>query len=255
MAPHELHSAIAELAPHLTSLATDSFGNYLVSSIASFPAAHLAVFGALRGNVPRLMAHPQGSRVVQAALQQLPAAQVGVLVAELEGRTADVACSTHGSWSVVEAFKKTKALFVARELARETGRLATQQNGSRVVQRVLDDAAESGLDVSEFVDALLRLGAHRLAEVADDRFGNYVVQRALRHARTERQTRLVSALLPALVTLATSKCGSNVAEVLVSVASPAQLSASLGKITQERADELRAHTYGAYVMRTIDSRA
>merc|ERR1719473_88945 len=136
MAPHELLAAIDELAPHLTSLAANPFGNYLVSSMATLPAAHPAIFKALQGHVVRLMAHPQGSRVVQAALERLPPPQVANLVAELEGKVVDVACGTHGSWSVVAAYKHSGAGFVLREIAVEIGRLSVQQNGSRVVQRV-----------------------------------------------------------------------------------------------------------------------
>lgn len=150
--------------------------------------------------------------------------------------------------------KATRAPFILREIASEVGRLAVQQNGSRVVQKVLEEAAKTGADVSEPVDALLQLGPLRLAEVAEDRFGNYVVQLALKHSTHHRQMQLVAWLLPSIRALAISKCGSNVAEVVIALASPQQLGETCATFTLEEAEELRNHPYGSFVMAAIDRR-
>jgi len=255
MAPKELEMAVAELAPHLATLATNAFGNYLVSAMACLPAAHAAIQQALTGQLCRLMQHPQGSRVCQAAFERLPRPMVVALASELEGRVGEVACGTHGSWSVVAAHKHTRLPFVLAELARDIGRLATQQNGSRVVQRVLLDVAEHGEDVSHALDALLSLGAAGLAALAQDRFGNYVVQIALRHAQPKQRQRLLEALLPAFRSLALEKCGSNVAEVLVELATAEQLAGLRDGLGQGGVESLRAHAYGSYVVHALDGRA
>jgi len=253
MSPPELATALDELAPHLASLATNAFGNYLVSSMAALPLAHGAVHAALTGNVCRLMAHPQGSRVVQAAVQKLPSHLVAHLVAELEGRVCEVAVGTHGSWSVVAAYKACRAPFIPHELAADICRLSTQQNGSRVVQRVLGEAA-SGADVMGMVNALLLSGQRSVRALAEDRFGNYVVQLAIKHAHGHQQSQLVEALLPAFGVLAVSKCASNVAEVVVQHASGRQLATLREALGQRDADVLRSHMYGAYVMNALEAR-
>merc|ERR1719502_7081 len=80
MSPVRLQEACAELGPHLGELATNLFGNYLVSSMASLPEAQPWIERALRGRVIELMMHAQGSRVVQAAVVALPSHAVQALV-------------------------------------------------------------------------------------------------------------------------------------------------------------------------------
>merc|ERR550514_2315288 len=242
MHPEQLSAAVEELAPHLATLATNAFGNYLVSTMAYLPAAQEAIFHALQGHVCRLMQHPQGSRVCQAAVERLPAKSAQVLVEELRGRVSEVACSTHGSWSAVAAYKHTRASFLLEELATDIGKLAGLQNGSRVVQRVLLDAAQAGEDVAAPLDALLGLGPDRL------------VQLALRHAFGAQQLALMQVLLPSFRALAVEKCGSNVAEVVIELASEAQLQAVREGLGVEGAEELRGHAYGSYVMAQLDAR-
>lgn len=255
MPPAELAAAVDELAPHLGALATHPFGNYLVSSMAFLPLAQPAIHTALRGRLCALMQHPQGSRVCQAAFERLPQPAAASLVAELRGRVCEVACGTHGSWSVVACYRFTRAAFIAPELAADIARLATDQNGSRVVQRVLMDAIESGEDVSGPLGALLALGSEGLTRLALDRFGNYVVQIGLRHAPPQLAAQLHAMLVPTFRQLSTGKCGSNVAEVLVDLASPPQLSAIRTALGRDGALEaLRGHAYGVYVMASLDKR-
>ena len=199
------------------------------------------------------MQHPQGSRVVQAALERLPAHLSATLVDELEGRVSEVASGTHGSWSVVAAYKHTHKAFVLKELAHEIRWLSTQQNGSRVVQRVLAEAAQTGGDLTSPVEQLLNLGQTLLIHLAEDRFGNYVIQLALRHAPMHLKAQLLDILLPGFAALAVGKCGSNVAEVLVELASPMQVNAVRAALGVQ-AETLRAHVYGSYAMNALDAR-
>jgi len=254
MPSHELAGAVAELAPHLRALATDAFGNWLVSEMVKLPEAHAAVHAALRGQLCMLMQHPQGSRVCQNALQHLPPALGAHLVGELEGRVAEVAGGTHGSWSVVEAHKHTCAPFIVRELAADLPRLSALQNGSRAVQRVLVHAGARGEDLGAPLDRLLGLGAAGLAALAHDKFGNYVVQIALDQAPRAQRRALVALLLPAFRSLALDKFGSNVAEKLVELASAAQLAGVCEGLGVAGVDALRAHAYGSYVVNALDGR-
>lgn len=253
MPPGELIQAVDELGPHLANLATNAFGNYLVSAMADLRPAHQAIHSALTGNICRLMIHRQGSRVVQSALARLPANMSANLVDELEGHVSEVASGTHGSWSVVAAYQHTHKAFVLKELALEIRWLSAQQNGSRVIQKVLAEAAKTGGDLTSPVEQLLNLGQTLLIHLAEDRFGNYVIQLALRHAPMHLKAQLLDILLPGFAALAVSKCGSNVAEVLVELATPMQVNAvrvALGV----QAETLRAHVYGNYVMNALDAR-
>jgi len=256
MGPEELRTAIDELTPHVSSLATHSFGNYLVSTMASMPVAHPALYAAMRGRVTALMQHPQGSRVIQACFGNLAVAQTESLVGELVGRVVEVSLGTHGSWSVVAAYKATHAPFIVTELAAQVTKLAMQQNGSRVVQRVMSEAATAGCDVSELVHALLGLEAQTLVALAADRFANYVVQLALRGADAAARAQLIDAMMPFVFssTLSESKCGSNVAEMVIDLASANQIETARVSINEQAATMLRNHPYGKYVMVAFDRR-
>lgn len=255
MSPARLQDACDELAPHLAALSFDTFGNYLVSNMATLPQAHAAIAAALRGRVVELATHAQGSRVLQAVLEALPAVMVGELVGELEGHVVEVAAKTYGSWSVCTAYKATLAPFVLREIAISVRELSVLQDGSRVVQRVLPEAAKHGVDISIVLDALVALGRD-LGRLAADPYGNYVVQVALRlvEGDTGRQHKLVTLLLPSLPTLSTSKAGSNAAEAVLSCLSADLLPEARRLLTQEGGGDLASHRYGMHVMTALHRR-
>ena len=76
------------------------------------------------------------------------------------------------------------------------------------------------MDIADAVQALLD---GELAYLAAHQFGNYAVQTALRHCQQAQREAMLSALLPHLLPLSSCKHGSNVAEMVLLRASPAQL--------------------------------
>ena len=255
MSPARLQAACEELAPHLGELCTHIFGNYLVSRMAALQPAQPALIAALTGRVVELMKHAQGSRVVQAALDALPPSVVGNLIAELQGHVVECAETTNGSWSVVAAFKHTHASFIVAEVASAVMRLSTQQSGTRVVQRILPEATSHEVDVTPVLRALVAAGPKQLAALADDQYGNYVVQISLRisSATPVLQARLVELMLPSLPSLSTSKAGSNVAEMLISCAGACQIRQARDRL-DSCATDLSTHCFGKHVMQTLQKR-
>lgn len=246
--PARLQAAVDELAPHLAELATHRFGNYLVSSMCSFEVAHPPLAAALAGKVIALIQHAQGSRVVQAALEALPAHEVASLVDELRGHVAAVGANTHGSWGVVAAYNHTHAPFLLEEAMRDLPHLAAHIHGSRVIQRILPEAASHGVDLSGALAALTSMGEQSLSQLACDQYGNYVVQHGLRLAPIG--STLVDLLLPSLRAMALTKCGSNVAEVLISRCSNKQIEDA--SLRLEDSDGLIAsHCFGKHVMHAL----
>lgn len=219
MSDTQLQGACDELAGHLLELATHPFGNYVVSKLASRSQAHGAVFAALRGHVVELLKHPQGSRVVQAAFAELPAADGHALVDELDRHVLECALDTHGSWGVCVAFKNSHAPFIVAQVAKHINALCTQQHGVRVVQQVLHEAAAASMDISAAVASLLE---GEMSYLAAHPFGNYAVQAALRHAVPTQRLTMLEGLLPNILHLATSKHGSNVAEMVLMLSNDEQ---------------------------------
>jgi len=253
MSPVRLQAACDELGPHLGDLASNLFGNYLVSSMAALPEAQPWVEKALRGRVVELMKHMQGSRVVQAALDALPQRAAEGLVDELQGHVASTAMSVNGSWSVCTAFKVTKAHFIVREIAESIGLLATHQSGSRAVQKILPEAASHEVDTQCILVALNATSTDELSRLAVDQYGNYVIQHALRIALPAARAELVALLLPALPKLATSKAGSNVAEAVIGCATPQQLGTA-GSLLQGCGIDLATHCFGKHVISALQRR-
>lgn len=255
MSPARLADAIDELAPSLTELCTHTFGNYLVKGMVELPQAQAAIAAALTGNVVKLAAHAGGSRVFQAALKALPGATVAALVAELRGHVADVAQKTNGSWSICEAFNATHAPFIPAEIAAAVAELSVTQDGSRVVQRVLDRGAFHGADVAAIVDAVIAMGAE-VGRLANHPFGNYVVQKALVATQDGRmrQSALVALLLPFLLTLSTSKAGSNAAEAIIGLLSVSQIEQARHVLTADPSLKVGADRFGKHVIAALHKR-
>jgi len=255
MSDTQLAAACDELAPHLFELSTHAFGNYVVSKLASRAQAHAAVFGSLRGHVVELLKHPQGSRVVQAAIAELPTAEARALVGELDRHVLECALDTHGSWGICVAFKNTHAPFIVAQTAKHINALCTQQHGVRVVQQVLHEAAASQMDISAAVCALLE---GELSYLAGNQYGNYAVQAALRHAQPELLQKMLDGLLPNILHLSGSKHGSNVAEMVLGLASEPQLEkvrvavfgdSPLAELPQLRV--LMSSPFGNYVLQAL----
>lgn len=246
----QLQNVIEELSPHLGEMCTHIFGNYLVSKLVLLAPAQPAVAEALRGHVVELVKHAQGSRVMQAAFDALPRTTVTTLIDELRGHVAECAVTTNGSWSIVAAFQHSHAPFLVEEVAASLEALSKHQHGTRVVQRMLLEAAAHGVDVHLLLDELLREPT-RLTHLAVDIYANYIVQHALRAAPAEYRARLLELLVPALPLLSTSKGGSNVAELVLKMVPPELVPQADALL---RGQELETHVFGRHVIAALKAR-
>lgn len=255
MSPSRLEEACAELAPSLGILCTHTFGNYLVSSLCALPQAQPAIHAALTGRIVELSAHVQGSRVVQSAFTSLPIATAGILVCELARHVARVAEQTCGSWTICTAYKVTHADFILAEVGAAIGVLSTLQDGSRVVQRVIPEAVGCGADLSYVLDNLIAMGPEHVGRLAEDQYGNYVVQQALHHSDAARRAHLIEMLLPRLASLSMSKAGSNTAESILGHLSAARMAEAHRLLVLQAPVDLSTHRFGRHVHGALYKRA
>ena len=268
MGPDQLRAVVEVLAPSLPELATHTYGNYLVSSLAQIPSAHAHVTAALSGRVVWLMQHPQGCRVVQRALERLPYDAVRSLVAELRGKVAEVASDKEGKYSVLIALKHARQPWIMREIAAALSTLCVTRNGSLFLQRLLDpqhrllpmptsgpgshavsapDELDHACDVRPVLDALVGFGQARLEALAADQYANFVVKLGLLDRR--HRGNLCALLLPRLAPLSVTKWGSHVAKVVVGIASKSQLIQAKLALHDP---ELRSHAYASFVIVALD---
>ena len=89
-------------------------------------------------------------------------------------------------------------------------------------------------------------------------FGNYAVQVALRSCCQSQRDHMLETLLEQILSLAASKHGSNVAEVLLSLASPMQLELVTQRMFSTPAandadalQQLISHPFGNYVLQAL----
>jgi len=250
----QLARARDELAPHMHALSRHTFGNYLVSKLAPLAPMHAALAAAFRGRVVELLCHAQGSRVVQAYLAAAAPAEAESLVSELDGHVVECALDTHGSWGVCVAYSATHAPFLLRQISASVVQLSLEQHGCRVVQSVLQEAGNAGVDCSAAVGRIIGGG---LEELALHRFANYAVQVALRQCGAAQREAMLGALMPRLLPLSASKHGSNVAEVVLSLASGPLLDAAAESIfgacepASAALRQLVEHQFGNYVLQTL----
>jgi hypothetical protein len=250
-----------ELTPHLLVLAQHPFANYVVSTLATLDLMHASMVAAFRGALVRLLCNTQGSRVVQALLSALPAADAEKFISELDGHVLQTSLDTHGSWGVSAAFECTRAQFILSEVSHHVVALATQQNGCRVAQAVFKTAGSAGMDLAPAVARMLGGGIDCLAAHC---FANYVLQVLLRHSGSPQRDPMIKMLIPHVLSLSTSKHGSNVAESVLSLAPQRMLESvcdrvfgavsAAGSASEPAGDALRSlieHPFGNYVLQTL----
>ena len=191
---------------------------------------------------------------MQAALAHLPATAAAELADELRGHVATLATDTHGCWGLIAAFERMRSVPLLTEVVSHMRALALDQHGCRVAQSIIQLAHAAELDLTPAVAAVLSDDVARLATHA---YGNYAVQAALRASAGAQRAELLTRLLPRTLDLASSKHGSNVAELLLELAPAAdlgKLSASLFSDAPAAVESLRrlmGHPFGNYVLQAL----
>ena len=237
------------LSAHTYDLAKHVYGNYLLSTLLAFPTAQASVIGGLVGNICELMSHPHGSRVCESMCQFAPADVSLQLLEEVRGEVLRIACTPCGSWSLSIAYECTRCPIIFHETRQHIEKLACDSNGSRTVQRVMTVATADG-NVDAHVATLAHMRIERILQFASDKYGNYVMQIALRNACGEARLLLQSALTPYIPKLATDKFGSNLAETLVDQFTRDELITLLSVWDRDT----HINYYSKYVLRRVRAR-
>jgi len=202
------------LLPNVASLTADEYGNFVVQRLIerSTPEQRTAIVDKLYGNVFSLSIDKHGCRVVQRMLELLPSDEQAYFVSELEARVMDCIDDMHGNHvmqSICKVMKGSSIDFVLAAVAGATEKMAVNQFGCRIIQRLVE---RSGELASGLLDDLVHEVVERAAQLASDRHGNYVVQCILQYGTSEAKSRVIEAIRNDLVKFAKSKLSSNVVE-------------------------------------------
>lgn len=213
-----------ELAPAMLSLMTDVFGNYVIQKFFEYGAREqrVSLAGFMAGHVLDLSLQMYGCRVVQKALEFLPAAHQSFLVGEVDGHVLELVLNQNGNHVIqkcIECVPASLAPFLVASFRGHVQQMAQHPYGCRVIQRIF----EHGLPEEEqTMFASLKDRRSLLDELqeaslalAQDQYGNYVIQHLLEHSNTADRTKIVSMFSTHFLSFSCHKFASNVVEKCV----------------------------------------
>ncbi|XP_073003084.1 pumilio homolog 5-like [Typha latifolia] len=205
-------SVFKEVLPQASSLMTDVFGNYVIQKFFEHgnPDQRKELADKLSGHILSLSLQMYGCRVIQKALEVIELNQKTQLVQELDGHVMRCVRDQNGNHVIqkcIECIPTEKIDFIISALHGQVATLSTHPYGCRVIQRVLEhctDEMQSQCIVDEILQSVCLL--------AEDQYGNYVIQHVLERGMAQKRTQLISKLAGHVVQMSQHKYASNVIE-------------------------------------------
>ncbi|MQM12111.1 hypothetical protein Taro_045024 [Colocasia esculenta] len=221
----EKNKIFPEIFPHSRALITDVFGNYVIQKACSSPFLEHGseiqkkqLSGQLIGHVLPLSLQMYGCRVIQKALEVVDVEQQTKIVLELDGSIMKCVRDQNGNHVIqkcIECVPQERIQFIISAFYGQVVPLSTHPYGCRVIQRVLehcDDAKTQGIMMEEILQAICSL--------AQDQYGNYVVQHILQHGKQHERSAIICKLAGQIVKMSQQKFASNVIEKCLTYGSP-----------------------------------
>jgi pumilio RNA-binding family len=202
------------------SLMTDVFGNYVVQKMldAATPAQLVRIAKRFAGHVLELTLHTFGCRVVQKAIQVFPREGLDTILSELRGHVAHCVQDQNGNHVIQKAIEQMPGDtdFVIQSFLGRVPEFATHAYGCRVIQCIFTHSPNRQ-------DAVLAEIVQHTESLAQDQFGNYVVQHVLQSPDDAAAVaKMVLTLMPKYAQLSMHKFASNVMEKVYQRATPEQ---------------------------------
>ncbi|XP_042376883.1 pumilio homolog 1-like isoform X1 [Zingiber officinale] len=208
----EKNKIFPEILPKAHSLMTDVFGNYVIQKFfehgTEIQRKQLASH--LKGHVLPLSLQMYGCRVIQKALEVVDVAQKTEMVLELDGHIMKCVRDQNGNHVIqkcIECVPQEMIQFIIESFYGHVLALSTHPYGCRVIQRVLEycnDPETQSIMMDEIMQSV--------CDLAQDQYGNYVIQHVLRHGKPEERSVIISNLAGQIVKMSQQKYASNVIE-------------------------------------------
>lgn len=263
--PDQLRARAAvftELVPMMLSLMTDVFGNYVIQKFFEHGAREqrVSLAGFMAGHVLDLSLQMYGCRVVQKALEFLPAEHQSFLVSELDGHVLDLVLNQNGNHVIqkcIECIPASLAPFLAASFCGHIQEMAQHPYGCRVIQRIfelgLPEEEQSMFASLKDRRALLDELQDAAFALAQDQYGNYVIQHLLEHSSTADRTKIVGAFSTHFLSFSCHKFASNVVEKCVIYGTPSDRSVVLAEVlaSPETTETMLRDQYANYVIQKM----
>jgi hypothetical protein len=213
--PDEVATLAAQLQAHVVELACDVNGNHVVQRCLAALAGtggNQFVYDALASGdaVATVATHRHGCNVLQRCIDHASAAQQTQLRGALVRHFVALAQSPFGNYVAQYALERDAArlsVVVARDVQARMCELSSQRYGSNVVEKLLRVAP---VDTRQaLIDALI---AQRdaLAQLAQDSFGNYVLQTAISLCSEVQRRAIAEQLAPLMPSLRKTAFGKRI---------------------------------------------
>ncbi|XP_072966472.1 pumilio homolog 1-like isoform X2 [Typha angustifolia] len=216
----EKNKIFPEILPQARVLMTDVFGNYVIQKFFEHgtETQRRQLASQLTGHVLQLSLQMYGCRVIQKALEVVDADQQTEMVLELDGSIMKCVRDQNGNHVIqkcIECVPQERIQFIISAFYGHVVQLSTHPYGCRVIQRVLehcDDPKTQSIMMDEIMQSVCTL--------AQDQYGNYVIQHVLRHGKPGERATIVSKLAGQIVKMSQQKFASNVIEKCLTYGTP-----------------------------------
>ncbi|CAI0393066.1 unnamed protein product [Linum tenue] len=216
----EKNMVYEEIMPQALALMTDVFGNYVIQKFFEhgLQSQRRELAAKLLGHVLTLSLQMYGCRVIQKAIEVVDLDQKIKMVGELEGQVMRCVRDQNGNHVIqkcIECVPEDNIQFIVTTFYDQVVTLSTHPYGCRVIQRILEHCEDPNTQ-SKVMDEIL--GA--VSMLAQDQYGNYVVQHVLEHGKPHERTAIIKELAGNIVQMSQQKFASNVVEKCLAFGGP-----------------------------------
>ncbi|GFZ19857.1 pumilio 3 [Actinidia rufa] len=211
-----------EIIPQALTLMTDVFGNYVIQKFFEhgMVSQRREVASKLLGNVLTLSLQMYGCRVIQKAIEEVDLDQKIKMVEELDGHVTRCVRDQNGNHVIqkcIECVPEEHIQFIVSTVFDQVVTLSTHPYGCRVIQRILEHCRDPKTQ-SKVMDEVLG----SVSMLAQDQYGNYVVQHVLEHGQPHERSTIIKELAGKIVQMSQQKFASNVVEKCLTFGGPSE---------------------------------
>ncbi|KAL1217177.1 Pumilio-like protein 2 [Cardamine amara subsp. amara] len=209
-----------EIMPEALALMTDVFGNYVIQKFFEhgLPSQRRELAEKLFSNVLPLSLQMYGCRVIQKAIEVVDVNQKIKMVKELDGNVMRCVRDQNGNHVIqkcIECVPEENIEFIISTFFGQVVTLSTHPYGCRVIQRVLEHCHNPDTQ-SKVMEEILST----VSMLAQDQYGNYVIQHVLEHGKPEERAWIIKELAGKIVLMSQQKFASNVVEKCLAFGGP-----------------------------------
>lgn len=252
----EKNMVFQEIFPQALSLMTDVFGNYVIQKFFEHGTSkqRRGLANQLSGHVLVLSLQMYGCRVIQKAIEVVDVDQQEKLVVELDGHVMRCVRDQNGNHVIqkcIECIPQDRIEFIISSFFGQVVPLSTHPYGCRVIQRVLEHYTDERTQHTMMEEIL-----QSACTLAQDQYGNYVVQHVLEHGKPHERCAVIKKLAGQIVKMSQQKFASNVVEKCLAFGGPTDrqilISEMLGSTDEnEPLQAMMKDQYANYVVQKV----